>query len=156
MRHFNTQSMSGENPVGKSNDEKGAAGALIILFLLIAAAIWISFKAAKLVYQYSRSTLLAIWTFFVVIFLCLVTWFIIQDDFALNTPVVLLYLCGILPIWFATSQLYKLKKARIDELIEQENSVEKSASSGRSSAQRILFSAGAAYVGYKAGKSIGL
>lgn len=142
--------------MGNRKDENGGGGALIILFLLIAAAIWISFKVAKLVYQYSRSILLAIWTFFVAIFLCLVTWFIIQDDLVLNTPVVLLYLCGILPIWFATSQLYKLKKARIDELMEQENSVEKSASSGRSASQRILFSAGAAYVGYKAGKSMGL
>lgn len=142
--------------MGNSKDDNGGGGALIILILLFAAAIWISFKVAKLVYQYSRSTLLAIWTFFVAIFLGLVTWFIIQDDFVLNTRMVLFYLCGILPICFATSQLYKLKKARIDELMEQENSVEKSASSGRSAGQRILFSAGAAYVGYKAGKSTGV
>jgi len=137
-------------------NENGGAGALIILFLLVAAAIWISFRLAKLVYQYSRSSLLAVWTFLVAALLCLVTWFVVQGDLPLETPIIALYACGILPIWFATYQLYKLNKERIDELLEQENSVEKSASSGRNTAQRILFSAGAAYVGYKAGKATGV
>lgn len=137
--------------MSENKNQEGGGGAVLLLFILIAIAIWISFKVAKLVYQYSRSKILAVWTFLVTAGALAVTWLMMQGRMP-EVAVVLVYLCGFIPIAVATRKLYFLRKSEIDELVNDEKEVEKDAAKGRGLASSMLISAGCIYAGYKLGK----
>jgi energy-coupling factor transporter transmembrane protein EcfT len=130
-------------------DEGGAAGILFFI-ILFAIAVYVIFRCSKLVYSYSRSLLLSIWTFLILSFLTFLT----IAGYNHNTPVMflaLLWLVGTAPILFTTYSLYKIKKNEIDELIKEEQKIEQQIGNKSNTAAKLFTGAGALYAGYKLG-----
>ena len=135
-----------------ANDKKdeGSAAGLLVFIILFAIAVYVIFRCSKLVYSYSRSLLLSIWTFLTLSFLTLLT----IAGYNHSTPVmflVLLWLVGMAPILFSTYSLYKIKKNEIDELIKEEQKIEQQIGNKSNTAAKLFTGAGALYAGYKLG-----
>ena len=132
-------------------DDGGAAG--IILFIIIfAAAVYAIFRCSKLVYSYSRSLLLSIWTFLTLSFLTLLSIYGYNNyDGPVVFFLVLFWLIGIVPIIFSTYTLYHIKKNEIDELIKEESKIEQEIGNVSNTATKLFTGAGALYAGYKLG-----
>ena len=136
------------------NKNKESGGAIIIFLILLVAALWISFKLAKIVYRYSRDMLLSIWSFLITFVVLIMTFFEFTEDFPSGFGIILIFWSlSFLPILIATLKLYKINKIKIDQIIAEEDEVEKYASQSSGVAKKLLFSAGAAYVGYQIGKN---
>ena len=131
-----------------------SAGGMLIFLLLLVAALWISFKLAKIVYRFSRDMLLAIWSFLITFIVFFVTFFEYTEDFPSGFGILIIFWClSFLPILIATLKLYKMNKIKIDQIIAEEDKVEKYVSQSGGIAKRLFFSAGAAYVGYHIGRN---
>ena len=138
----------------ENKNKEGAGVMLIFIMLLVAAALWISFKLAKIVYRYSRDILLSIWSFLITLIVLITTFFEFNEDFPSGFGIIVIFWClSFLPILIATLKLYKINKIKIDQIIAEEDEVEKYASQSSGVAKKLLFSAGAAYVGYQIGKN---
>ena len=131
-------------------DEGGAAGALIFI-ILIAVAIYIIFRCSKLVYSYSRSLLLSIWTFLTLSFLTLFTIYIYNNHSEAVLLLALFWLVGTVPILLSTYYIYKIKKNTIDNLIKEEKKIEQQIGNEGNMATKLFTGAGALYAGYKLG-----
>jgi hypothetical protein len=141
-------------------DENGAAGALIFI-ILIAVAIYIIFRCSKLVFSYSRSLLLSIWTFLVLSSLVVISiryynmvdWLESQNEFDAASKILFLFwVSGVGSIILSTFAIYKKNKKEIDILIQEESDIEHEVSKGKGSSMKLLTGAGALYAGYSLGK----
>ena len=136
------------------NRNRESAGGMLILAILLVAALWISFKLAKIVYRYSRDKLLAIWSFLITFVVLFITFFEFTEDFPSGFGILVIFWClSFLPVLITTLRLYKINKIKIDQIIADEDKIEKHASQSSGIGKKLLFSAGAAYVGYKIGKN---
>ena len=152
-----------------SNDDKmrsGLQGLLMVLAIIVFAfLVYIVFNISKLVYSYSRSALLSVWTFLALaglLFLSFVFFdyygssgWLGNDDWVLAG----LWVAGVGSIFFSTYTLYKKKKSEVDKLIEEETYVERQISKNSKNSvntEKLLIGAGALYAGYTLGKKTGL
>tara|TARA_B100000929_G_scaffold277745_1_gene253408 strand:- start:695 stop:1168 length:474 start_codon:yes stop_codon:yes gene_type:complete len=142
----------------------GGLGILVILFLIV-LPIYISFRCSKIVYSYSRSALLAVWTFLVLLFLVVISirFFnqveFLESKYAYEATAQILagfWVAGVGSIVFSTHTIYNKRKSEVDKLIKEESNIEQEISKGRSSSVRLLTGAGALYLGYKLGKKTGM
>ena len=156
-----------------SNDDKmtsGLQGLVMVLAIIVFAFLaYIVFNISKLVYSYSRSALLSVWTFLALaglLFLSLVFFdYYGSSGWLGNDGWVLagLWVAGVGSIFFSTHTLYKKKKSEVDELIKEENYVERQTyiskrqiSKNSANTAKLLTGAGALYAGYTLGKKTGL
>ena len=158
----------------ETDKQGGGAMAFIvaaIVIMIFAAIIFISFKCSKLVYSYSRSALLSVWTFLVLVFLFMTLLSLFTAAESLTSAQIELatlvlvgfWVAGVGSIFFSTHTLYKKKKSEVDELIKEENYVERQTyiskrqiSKNSANTAKLLTGAGALYAGYTLGKKTGL
>ena len=157
----------------ETDKQGGGAMAFIvaaIVIMIFAAIIFISFKCSKLVYSYSRSALLSVWTFLVLVFLFMTLLSLFTAAESLTSAQIELatlvlvgfWVAGVGSIFFSTYTLYKKKKSEVDKLIEEETYVERQISKNSKNSknsvntEKLLIGAGALYAGYTLGKKTGL
>ncbi len=156
-----------------SNDDKMTSVfkglGIVVVIIVFAFLAYIVFNISKLVYSYSRSALLSVWTFLALaglLFLSLVFFdYYGSSGWLGNDGWVLagLWVAGVGSIFFSTYTLYKKKKSEVDKLIEEEAYVERAVTALNSknsknsvNTEKLLIGAGALYAGYTLGKKKGL